>query len=100
MQGDACSLGIHIYNNAGNPVTPLDIRDLEITVGSLRKTYQNAQLIYRDCLWLFPLSQQETFQNWPAFQKAQVRIRWANGVVEGKALPPIPLHESISKEVL
>ena len=100
MQGDSYNLGINILNNAGNPVTPDDIKDVEITIGSLRKTYLNSQLTYYDGVWLFPLSQQETFRYWPSSVKAQVRVVWANGVVEGKPLYGVRISESISKEVL
>ena len=100
MQGDSYSLGINILNNAGQPVTPNDINDVEITIGNLRKTYLNAQVTYSDGVWLFPLSQQETFRYWPASVKAQVRVAWKNGVVEGKPLYGIRINESISKEVL
>ena len=100
MQGDSYSLGIRILNNAGNPVTPDDIKDLEITIGPLRKTYLNAQVTFRDGLWLFPLSQKETFGYWPSSLKAQVRVVWANGVVEGKPIYGVRVNESISKEVL
>lgn len=100
MQGDSYNLGIRILNNAGNPVTPDDIKDLEITIGQLRKTYSGAQLTYSNGLWLFPLSQQETFRYWPSVQKAQVRLLWANGVLEGKEAPSVRIKESISKEVL
>lgn len=100
MQGDSYSLGISILNNAGSPVTPDDIRDLEITIGNLRKTYLNAQVTYSNGVWLFPLSQKETFRYWPAHVKAQVRLVWANGVVEGKPLYGVRIDESISKEVL
>ena len=100
MQGDSYSLGIRILNNAGNPVTPDDIKDLEITIGPLRKTYLNAQVIFDEGLWLFPLSQKETFGYWPAAVKAQVRVVWANGVIEGKPIYGVRINESISKEVL
>lgn len=100
MQGDSYNLGIRILNNAGNPVTPDDIRDLEITIGQLRKTYLGAQLTFSDGLWLFPLSQQETFRFFPSAQKAQVRLLWANGVLEGKDAPSVRVNESNSKEVL
>lgn len=100
MQGDACNLAIRIQNNAGNPVTPSDIRDLEITIGSLRKTLSNAQLSFYGGLWLFPLSQQETQSLWPSPQKAEVRVHWSNGVIEGKPLLGLRIRESISKEVL
>ena len=100
MQGDSYNLGINILNNAGQPVTPDDIKDVEITIGNLRKTYLNAQVTFRDGVWLFPLSQEETFRYWPTSVKAQVRVVWANGVIEGKPLYGIRINESISKEVL
>lgn len=100
MQGDSYNLGINILNNAGQPVTPNDIKDVEITIGNLRKTYLNAQVTYHDGVWMFPLSQEETFRYWPASVKAQVRVVWANGVIEGKPLYGIRINESISKEVL
>jgi hypothetical protein len=49
---------------------------------------------------MFPLSQAETFDYLPAAPKAQVRIKWANGVIEGKPLHGVRIDESISKEVL
>lgn len=100
MQGDAYYLGITILNNAGSPVTPADIRDVEITIGPIRKTYRNAELVYSDNLWLFPVSQQESFGLWPKEVKAQVRLVWVNGVVEGKPIYGIRIDESTSKEVL
>lgn len=100
MQGDSYNLGISILNNAGNPVTPNDVKDVEITIGHLRKTHMNAELTYHDGLWLFPLSQSETFRYWPSSVKAQVRVVWANGVVEGKPMYGVRIQESISKEVL
>ena len=100
MQGDSYNLGIRILNNAGNPVTPEDIRDLEITIGQLSKTYLGAQVTFYEGVWLFPLSQQETFGYLPSSVKAQVRIVWANGVIEGKPIHGLRINESISKEVL
>ena len=100
MQGDSYNLGIKILNNAGSPVTPDDIRDVEITIGNLSTTYLGASLTYHEGLWRFPLSQQETFRYWPSSVKAQVRVVWANGVVEGKPLYGVRIDESISKEVL
>lgn len=100
MQGDSYSLGINILNNAGQPVTPDDIKDVEITIGNLRKTYLNSQVTFRDGVWLFPLTQNETFRYWPDSVKAQVRVVWANGIVEGKPLYGVRIEESISKEVL
>ena len=100
MQGDSYNLGIRILNNAGNPVTPEDIKDVEITIGQLRKTYLNAQVTFYEGLWMFPLSQKETFGHLPASVKAQVRVAWKNGVIEGKPIYGVRIDESISKEVL
>lgn len=100
MQGDSYNLGIRVLNNAGNPVTPDDIQNIEIAIGNLRKTYLDAQLIYQNGLWMFPLSQQETFRYWPDSVKAQCRVVWANGAIEGKPIYGIRIQESISKEVL
>ena len=74
MQGDSYNLGIKILNNAGNPVAPEDIRDVEITIGQIRKTYSNAELRYSEGLWMFPVSQNESFGVWPGPVKAQVAV--------------------------
>ena len=99
-QGDSDNLGLKILNNAGNPVAPEDIRDVEITIGQIRKTYSNAELTFSEGLWMFPVSQKDSFGVWPGAVKAQVRVAWANGVVEGKPLYGIVNMESMSKEVL
>lgn len=100
MQGDAYLLGINILNNAGMPVTPADVADVEITIGHLKKKYSDAAISYSNGVWMFPLSQAETFGCMPAAPKAQVRIKWVNGVIEGKPLHGVRIDESISKEVL
>ena len=100
MQGDSYNLGFTVLNNAKTPVTPDDIQDLEITIGHIRKTYRNSQITYFNGKWLFPLTQKETFEYWPKTVKSQIRILWANGVVEGKPVYGIRINESTSKEVL
>lgn len=100
MQGDACYLGIRILNNAGETVTAEDVRDVEITVGHLVKTLRAGQVRFYNGLWLFPLEQEESFSFYPGPVKAQVRVVWANAVVEGKPLYGIRFTESRSREVL
>ena len=100
MQGDSYKLGFQILNNAGNPVTPADVNDVEITIGNLSKTYTKNMLVFNSGLWMFPLSQDETFNYVPAAVKGQVRILWANGVLEGKPVYGLRMDESTSKEVL
>ena len=100
MQGDACYLGISVCNSAGNPIAPIDIQDLEITLGNLCKTWGRGELSFNGGVWLFPLSQGESFGLLPGVQNAQVRVVWANGVVEGKRLYGVYVEESLRKEVL
>ena len=100
MQGDACFLGIRILNNALQAVVPEDVKDVAITVGALTKRYSLDQVAFRGGLWLFPLTQEESFSFFPGAVKAQVRIVWANGVVEGKPIHGLRFAESRSREVL
>lgn len=100
MQGDSYNLGINILNNAGSPVTPEDIIDIEITIGHMTKSYRAAQITFENNVWMFPLTQAETQSFWPGSVKSQVRVQWANGAIEGKPLFGIRVDEGISKEVL
>lgn len=100
MQGDAYSLGFTVLNNAGSVVTPDDVIDVEITIGHLAKNYSGGQVTFYDGRWFFPLSQVETFGYFPKSVKAQIRVKWKNGVVEGKAIHGVRINESISREVL
>jgi len=100
MQGDACYLGIAILNSAGSPVKPVDIQDVEITIGHLRKTWRSGQLSHDGGMWLFPISQGESFSLAPGAVRAQVRLAWANGVVEGQPLWGLEMEESLGKEAL
>ena len=81
-------------------MTPVDVADVEITIGHLKQKYSDAEISYSGGLWFFPLTQRETFGSLPTAPKAQVRVKWANGVIEGKTLHGVRIDESISKEVL
>lgn len=100
MQGDSYDLGIVLKNNAGQSITPTDIQDVEITIGAISKRYKKGQLVYTNGLWIFPLSQDESFGMRPGPKEAQVRVKWANGFVEGKPIYGVSILESKSKEVL
>lgn len=100
MQGDAYRLGFTVLNNAKTPVTPDNVLDVEITIGHLRKTYRNAQIVFNNNRWLFPITQEETFSYWPKTVKAQIRVLWRDGTIEGKEIHGVRILESISKEVL
>ena len=100
MQGDSYGLTIDILNADGEAVTPDDVSDVEVTIGYLGKTYASGEITYSDGKWIFPLTQEETFKFPAARVKAQVRVVWTNGNVEGTVLDPINVRESMSKEVL
>ena len=102
MQGDSYSLSIEILKADGTQVTAADVSDVEITIGHLRKTYAEGAVTYHSAsgIWLFPLSQEETFRYLPSRVKGQVRVVWNNGDVEGIPLDEINVQESISREVL
>lgn len=100
MQGDSYGLEIEILNDDGVTVTEEDVSDLEITIGHLTKTYRDEEVTFDGENWIFPLSQEETFDFPPSAVKAQLRIVWSNGQVEGVPLGKLRVDESMSKEVL
>ena len=100
MQGDSYYIGFTVLNNARVPVTPDNIDDVEITIGHLRKTYRNAQVIFDSGKWMFPVTQQESFGYYPKATRAGIRVLWKDGTVEGKEIRGVRIRESISKEVL
>ena len=51
-------------------------------------------------MWMFPLMQHETFRMSPGAVNAQVRVSWANNVIEGYPLYGVRVIEGKSKEVL
>jgi hypothetical protein len=100
MQGDSYGLSIEILNSGGEAVTSADVSDVEISIGSLKKTYTSGDVFFVDGMWVFPLTQEETFQMLPAKVKVQLRVKWLSGDVEGCDLGYQNIRESISKEVL
>lgn len=100
MQGDSYNVGIALLNNAGQPITPTDVEDVEITIGWESKRYSRGQLTFSEGLWLYPISQRESFEKWPGRENAQARIKWKNGFVEGQPIQGARFQESRSKEVL
>lgn len=102
MQGDCYGLSIDIRSAENTPLTPSEVADVELTLGHLKKTYSSGELFFDEeaVLWSCPLSQQDTFSLPVAPVKAQLRILWPDGAVEGVSLGHIHIHESLSKEVL
>ena len=102
MQGDSYGLMIEITTPEGVTVTAEDVSDVEITVGCFSKTFSNGEINYDEDegVWVVPLTQEETFKLPVGKVKAQVRVVWDDGSVEGCPLGELRVHESISKEVL
>lgn len=100
MQGDSYGIVIDIIKADGVAVTDADVSDVEIVIGSLVKTYANDEVKFHEGKWVFPLSQEESFKMPSGYVKAQVRVEFADGNVEGVPLGDIRVHESISKVVL
>lgn len=97
MQGDARSLYIELLKPGDVVVEPKDVADVEVTVGLLSKTYRDGQLAFLDGVWMFPLTQSETLALKATVQKAQVRVRWPSGEVEGVSLGRIYMDEGLSR---
>lgn len=102
MQGDSRSLKIKILKSDKTAVTEDDVSDVEVTVGFLKKTYKEGGVTFdaEKGVWLVPLTQEETFKFTPSHVKAQVRVLWNDGSVEGVSLGCINVLDSLSKEVL
>ena len=100
MQGDAYNLGIEILDDSGAAVLPAAVADVEITIGSLKKTYAAKELKFGENVWQFPLTQQESFLLPAGKLYGQVRIKWASGEVDGCRMLLPSLEESRSREVL
>lgn len=100
MQGDSYYLPISILKQDKTPVTPDDVSNVEVCIGKLIKDKVSGGISYSDGYWMFPLTQEETFKMTPFRVKAQVRVMWKSGDVEGVYLGEICVRESISKEVL
>ena len=100
MQGDSFGLKIEVLKESDEAVTLSEVSDVEITVGFLRKTYANGEVLYSDGIWVFPITQEESFKLPATRVKAQVRVVWKDGSDEGASRGEIRVQESISKVVL
>ena len=99
MQGDSYGIPVEIRNSKGEVVTAADVSDVEIVVGGLRKSYKKGEVKYSDNKFIFPLTQEETFR-FSGSVKAQVRVVWPSGDVDGVFLGNVEVATSLSKEVL
>lgn len=100
MQGDSYSLEIEILYDDNTILAAENVSDIEMMIGTLRKTYANGDILFEDGVWKIHLTQQETFRLPPSRLKIQVRVALPSGDVQGYSLGEIRIRESDSKEVL
>jgi len=77
MQGDSYVLSLEILDVDDNVVVASDVKDIEIMVGQIRKTYASGEVTFNEEFreWEVPLSQEETFKILPtANLRGQARI--------------------------
>lgn len=102
MQGDSYGLPLELFKGDGSAVSADDVDELEISIGCVTKTYGAGEVLFdaERGRWIFPLTQLESFAFPAARVKAQVRVVWRDGGVEGASLGRINVAESISRRVL
>lgn len=101
MQGDQYAI-VFTGTQDGAPLDLSKIEMIEFIVGKLRKIYPGEVTTDEDGNFLFPLTQEETFQFKSAYQAIQIRVKFtgAEPVVIGTSIEGIRVSDSISKVVL
>ncbi len=101
MQGDQYAI-VFTGTQDGAPLDLSKIEMIEFIVGKLRKIYPGEVTTDEDGNFLFPLTQEETFQFKSASQAVQIRVKFtgAEPVVIGTSIESIRVSDSISKVVL
>lgn len=100
MQGDQYKLPIEIKTTEGN-AKPATFEDLEIFVGSVRKTLGKGEVSYDDEneTFLVLLTQQETFRL-RGDVEVQLRCKFSDGDVVGISAGTVNFEKSTSRVVL
>lgn len=102
MQGDQYAIEFRGTQD-GEPIDLSKIELIEFVVGGLRKVYPGEVTVDEEGLFLFPLSQEETFGFKTRLLSGQVRVKFtgsAQPVVIGLQTGMISVRTSTSKEVL
>ena len=104
MQGDQYSIPIVLKGLDSNGqaicIEPNMVTDIEFMIGQLRQEYPGI-VSYSDGVYLFPLTQEQTFRFSGHPQPVQVRVRFNDGTVIGQSWTrTVEITESRSKVVL
>lgn len=100
MTGDAYVLPIIISLESG-VATDYDLSDVEVTIGSIRKTLSDGEITFDSDTneFLVPLSQEETFKL-RGKRDVDVRVKLLTGEVIGVKAGEVEHIESQSKQVI
>lgn len=60
IQGEQYAIEVILTDDDENVITPSEVDDVKIKIGSLEKKYSSGRLTYDNGAWLFPLTQTET----------------------------------------
>lgn len=100
MQGDQYEIEFRL-SDASHVLTPTDVTDVEIVLGTLKKSVATGVHYVADTqTWNFPVTQEETLALISAPQQAQIRVKFTDGDVIGQRLCGIDIQSSLSKVVL
>ena len=101
MQGDQYGLPIELLKKNGSPLTQSDVDDVEIYIGTIRKTLKSKTVSFdeTDQTFVVKLTQSDTFLLNRSIG-IQARILFKNGDVIGVDLGTHNILNAISKVVL
>lgn len=85
MQGDQYAVPVEIKTADGTPANGETFADVEIVVGSVRRTMSAGEIVYdpNQAAFLFPLTQTETFALRDQPHIMQIRVKTVEGDVLG-----------------
>ena len=101
MQGDQFALPLTGTLN-GKPLDMETVECVEIYIDTRRKVYPGEVLYSEDGLFLYPLTQEETFAVRRSSVHIQVRVKFKGdpAVVRGCNVGDVYVEDAVSKEVL
>ena len=103
MRGEAFTYGFRVTNESNELVTDEDVLDVEISFGSVAKTYTSGEVTYEgEGVWGYPISQEDSFA-FPSKVRVQIRVKFksdTDDLVLGRKVCEIPVVASDSRAVL
>lgn len=102
MQGDQYPLQFTLKISDTAPMPANTVGEIEVTIGTLRKTLTAGEISYdeRTGGFTLPLTQEETFALDARAHKMQVRLRSKSGEVIGEDAGTLTVRAAQSKAVL